>query len=224
MPTTKIDERQPYGRVSGPPLPGTDRPPAFEQRGRLFDIHKRLIEPGVPLDPQEVAEDEASAKAEVDAHALAREEAETWAQRREDAQVRAREREKHMALNRTRASSPSRITPSYHPDEFDRPAHYQLGEKYLDEHGREIVPGRPMTAEALTAAKALEEDTEGLLVTALIAQAHTLSFNALLAAARAMLGPTCPRSLEQIVEKLRLLVKRDPSLRVPRIREGACPR
>jgi hypothetical protein len=217
MPITRIDEAQPYGRVSGPPLPGTDRPAAFEQHGRLFDVHKRLIEPGVPLDPQEVAEDEASAKAEVDAHALAREEAAEWERRRQEAEDRAREKVK-TAQNRARASTPSRITPAYESPDFDRAAHYQFGDKYLDENGREIVPGVPLTPEALAAARAQEADLEGMLVAALIAQAHTLPFNSLLAAARAVLGPTCPRSLEQVVEKLRLLVKRDPSLRVPRIR------
>jgi hypothetical protein len=217
MPITKIDERQPYGRVSGQPLPGMDRPAAYDQNGRLFDIHKRLIEPGVPLDPQEVAEDVASAKAEVDAHALAREEAAEWERRRQEAEDRAREKEK-TAQNRARASTPSRITPAYHPAEFDRPAHYQLGDKYLDENGREIVPGVPLTPKALAAARAQEADLEGMLLTELIAQAHSLPFNARLAAARAILGPTCPRSLEQVVEKLRLLVKRQPDLRVPRIR------
>jgi hypothetical protein len=42
-----------------------------------------------------------------------------------------------------------------------------------------------------------------------------------LVAARAVLGRSCPRSLEQIVEQLRLLVKRQPNLRVPRIRAEA---
>jgi hypothetical protein len=138
------------------------------------------------------------------------------AQRKAEADRRAREREK-TAQNRAKVSVSS-ISPSHQPPEFDRPAHYQLGGRYLDEHGREIVPGQPMTAEALAAAKALEEDTEGLPVTALIAQAHTLPFNALLAAASAVLGRTCPRSLEQIVEQLRLLARKQPNLRVPRIR------
>jgi hypothetical protein len=213
----QFDETQPYGRVAGPPLPGMDRPAAFEQGGRFFDANKRLLVPNTPLDPAEVAADAEREREDAEAKELAEAEANMLAQRKAEADRRARERAKTVE-NRAKAISPSRIMPAWQPPDFDRAAHYQIGDKYLDEHGREIMPNQPMSTEALAAAKAVEEDMEGLLVSELIAQAHSLSFNALLAAARGVLGPTCPRSLEQVVEKLRLLVKRDPSLRVPRIR------
>jgi hypothetical protein len=216
MPIQRLDESQPYGHVAGQPPAGLDRPPAYAQGGRYYDAHKRLITPGKPLDPAEGDAEEANARAEVDAEALAQEEARAWAHRREEAAVRAREKE--LAAQSRAKVGVSRIAPPYHPPELDRPAHYEWGGRYLDEHGREIVPGVPLSPEALAAAQEEEADAEGLTLAQLIAQADILPFNVLMAAAKAVLGPTCPHAKDQMVGQLRLLARRQPNLRVPRIR------
>jgi hypothetical protein len=54
--------------------------------------------------------------------------------------------------------------------------------------------------------------------TATVTFPEAMPFNAFMAAAKAILGPTCPRSKEQMIEQLRLLARRSPDLRVPRIR------
>lgn len=218
---TQLDESQPYGSIGGNHQPaGFDRPAVYEQAGRFFDIKGRLIEPGVPLDPEDAAADHERERAEAEAKALAQADAEMLAQRKAEARRRALEREKG-AESRARASSPSLIWPPYELPEFDRPAHYEQGSKFLDEHGREIVPGQPLTPEVLAAAQKEEADAEGLTLTQVINKADTLPFNVLLAASRAVIGPTCPRSKEQVVAQLRLLARKRPNDRVPRIRAAA---
>jgi hypothetical protein len=46
----RLDRSREFGRIAGEIyIPdGCDRPAAFEQDGKLFDVHDRLIEPGVP--------------------------------------------------------------------------------------------------------------------------------------------------------------------------------
>jgi hypothetical protein len=182
----------------------------------FFDIQGRLIEANVPLDPQEAAEELAAEHAEAEAKALAEADAEMLATRKAEADRRAREREK-AAENRAKANL-SRITPPHEAPDLDRPAHYMLGEKWLDEHGREIVPGQPMTEETLAALRAQEAEAEGLPLAEVIAQATNMPFNVFKAAAEAILGKTCPKSRDQMVAQLRLLARKHPNIRVPRIK------
>jgi hypothetical protein len=213
----RLDETQPYGNIGGNyQPPGFDRPAVYQQAGRFFDLKGRLIEPNVPLDPQEADQELAAERAEAEAKALAAEDAERLALRKALADRRAKEREK-AAENRAKASL-SRITPPHEAPELDRAAHYQLGEKWLDEHGREIVPGQAMTAETLTALRAQEAEAEGLPITELIAQATTMPFNVFKAAAEAILGRTCPKCRDQMVAQLRLQARKHPNIRVPRIK------
>ena len=207
-----------FGTINPPWKPAQCDREAFYQQGEgLFDMGGRLIVPGKPLDPAELVEDDEPERAEAEAKALAQEDAERVALRRAEADRRAKEREK-AAESRTKASNPSRITPFWHPPEFDRPAHYQCGDGYLDERGREIIPGQPLNAEELAAAQRQEEDVEGLSLSQLVAQADDLPFNVLMAAAKAVIGPTCPNSKNMMVEQLRLLARKRPNDRVPRIR------
>jgi hypothetical protein len=78
-----------------------------------------------------------------------------------------------------------------------------------------------MTAETLAALRSLEADVEGMPVAALIDQAETMAFHIFKAAAEAILGKTCPKSRDQMVAQLRLLARKQPSIRVPRIRAQA---
>jgi hypothetical protein len=142
MPIERLDETRPYGTIGGNyQPPGFDRPAVYQQGNRWFDHDKRLIVPNTRLDPADVAADAERRREEAAAKELVEAEATMLARRKAEADRRAREREK-AAQNRAKASV-SCISPSYQPPDFDRPAHYQFGEKYLDEHGREIVPGRP---------------------------------------------------------------------------------
>jgi hypothetical protein len=72
----------------------------------------------------------------------------------------------------------------------------------LDEHGREVMA---MTAARLEALKKQEAKAEGMTLAALISGAATIPFNVFIAAARALIGPTCPASRGQMVAQLRLL-------------------
>lgn len=50
----RLDRSKAYGKITPPLLePEFDRPAYFEQNGKLFDAHERLIEPGQPLEEPE---------------------------------------------------------------------------------------------------------------------------------------------------------------------------
>ena len=212
-----LDRARPFGRISGQQPQHCDRPPAFEQDGKLFDVHGRLIVPGEPFDTAAAAAEAALAHEEAAEAAALLEAATAEALADKETQARSRVREKRAQMRQAAEARPSVISPFFQPPEFDRPAHYEWRGKYLDEHGREIEPRQPLTPERLAAMKAEEADTEGLQIAELIAKADTLALNVLLAAARTILAP-CPRGVDQIVQQLKLLAKKQPRLRVPRVR------
>jgi hypothetical protein len=215
----RIDEGMPYGSINPPWTPqNCDRPAVWEQHGRFYDQNKLLIIPNVPLDEAELAaeRERVAAEAEAKAAAEALSKADDEARAKEESDRRAEERVKAAAARA--ATAVSWVTPPYTAPDLDRPAHYQQGDRYLDEHGREIVPGVPLSAEALAAAQAAEADCEGLLLTQLLDRASDTPFHVLLAVGRTVIGPKCPHSAAQIQEQMRLLLRRQPNLRIPRIR------
>jgi hypothetical protein len=102
-----------------------------------------------------------------------------------------------------------KIVPAWHPDEFDRPAHYQFKDKFFDAHGREIVPGEPLQEEDMADEDAEGEDDghAGLSPAALIGQANTMPWSRFKALAQELLGPTCPKAKPGIVARLQALVE-----------------
>jgi hypothetical protein len=98
-----------------------------------------------------------------------------------------------------------KISPPFTPDQFDRPAHYQLGDKFFDAHGYEIVPGeafeRPAEDEAGD-----DDEGGGIAPAALIAQANTMPWSQFKALAQEILGDGCPKNKGGIVARLQALV------------------
>jgi hypothetical protein len=217
-----LDRSKPFGTINPPWRPAQADREAFYQQGEgLYDMGGRLIVPGEPLDHAAVEAEEALAREEAKEAAAALDEAVAEALAQKEIEASGRAREKAAAVRQRAQASVSVITPPHQPPELDRPAHYQIGKKFLDEHGREIVPGMPLSGDALAKAQAEEADIEGVTINELIAKANTLPLNVLLAAARTVLGRTCPKGPSQLVAQLRLLARRQPNLRIPRIRAAA---
>src|SRR5262249_37450983 len=156
--------------------PGADRAAVFEQSNAYYDAAGRLIQAGVPLDPAKAAAEAEAERAAIDEAAVAAAEAEEAARRRAEHEARANDKALGAKSGAKAQSSVAVLTPPQQLEGFDRAACFQLGDAWLDENGREIVPGKPVTAEALATAIKEEADTEGLLVTALVKQADSLSF------------------------------------------------
>lgn len=104
-----------------------------------------------------------------------------------------------------------KITPSYHPDEFDRPAHYEWQNKFFDAHGREIVPGQPLVEEASDAVDGAEDEAPAAdgkqLAAYLIENANSLPWGQFKADAQSLLGASCPKNKPGILARLQALVE-----------------
>jgi len=97
-----------------------------------------------------------------------------------------------------------KISPPYQPDGFDRAAYYEQDAQFFDAHGRQIIPGKPLSAEEAAKTPAEINDSEDLLgVSELIAKIDRMSFTKFKNRAKKILGDTCPNDREGIVAALK---------------------
>lgn len=103
-----------------------------------------------------------------------------------------------MKLDRSKAFG--KISPAYQEGDMDRPAYFEQDGKFYDAHDRLIEPGKPLAPPpplSATPTGATEDDT-AMSATRLLAEADTMPWPKFRAAAKKVLGETCPSDKEGI--------------------------
>lgn len=88
------------------------------------------------------------------------------------------------------------------PDGCDRPAAFEQGGKFFDAHGRLIEPGVAVSI-VPDEDDAVVEGDQVMTVAEILLQAQAMPIRKLRAEASRALGPECPNTKAQIIEKLR---------------------
>lgn len=107
-----------------------------------------------------------------------------------------------MKLDRSKPFG--KISPAYQESDMDRPAYFEQDGKFFDAHDRLIEPGKPLPAPKPAAAPVVAIETgtptadETLPATRLLAEADSMPWPKFRAAAKKVLGETCPGDKEGI--------------------------